>query len=391
MAAIQVLGGGSSSSSSSTPGYLYLPSGWDTGLRTAQAATKSTPWGVAFLGESTANGPSGGYMTSGWPGQIRVALQARYGRYGEAFSPAWNTHDANTATYGFTPPFTPSPDQDVTQSFTVPAGLAFVHKMPNTSTLTLSTAVACPDFDIIYDNTVAGTWTYNVDAAGAQTVTPTGNSTTAALARVQIRGLSNTIHTIVCGTQNISNTMQIAAVAAYPNGAGANGCGVYFSIKNGFDTSGYMSSPYGTGVPARFAGLGGITGFPVQPSLIFVMFGINDHPNHSPARIMHGWGQMIKALRYGKKNASIFLLSYPYPDTNYTGMVTSFGTAGSTYDNYVEAYRWLAERHGCAHLDLSTKWGGSAFADGMFTSNTDPHPSVLAHNDVANTVIPLVI
>jgi hypothetical protein len=373
---------------SSAP-YLFLPDGWDKGLRAAQDASSS--WGVAFLGESTSNGggSTGNVMTGSWPGQIRVALQAKYGRYGEAFSPDWNSHD--TAAGLVPPPFTPSPDQDVIGAFTVPAGLAHVHKMPNTSTLTLNTIVACPDYDIIYDNTTSGTWTYNPDSQGAQTVTNTGNNTTAALSRIQIRGASNAVHSIVCGSQNASNVMQVAGIAAYPSGVSATGCGVYWACKNGFDSSSYMSSPYGSGIPFRLSGQGGITGFPVQPALAVIAFGINDHPNHSPARILHGWGQMIRGLRYGYRNCSIVLVSYPYPDTSYTGVVTSFGTAGSTYHEYVYAYRRLAQTYNCAHVNIAAKWGAQAFADGMYTSNVNPHPSTAGHNDIASTILPLVI
>lgn len=374
---------------------LYLPTGWDTTWKAAKAASGASTANMAFIGDSITQGAkTTDSTTKPWTELVRTNLLLSKTLGGDYYP----THNSTAfeSTFTGTPPFV----------WNYTTSLVFNkhgwERMPGFSgttpvtTLTFTTPQACTQIDFFYVDFASGTFDYKVDGGSATTITTTktGVGTDAQIKKVSITGLANTTHTVVFGNQSTTNVMLIMGCAAYKSTS--TGLGFVRNAAAGAEANDFVGSTtwatedritFWSGVNPQSLPYGSTYtfGFPMQPHLAFISYGVNDCTNlRTPASFKRINERFIQALRLGQSNCSIVFVINCMPDTSVSD-VTSGVTNGKYWNNYITVMRELAVQYSCAFVNINSKWGLTPFGQG-FMNNNDVHPKDDGHADIANLI-----
>jgi hypothetical protein len=264
--------------------------------------------------------------------------------------------------------------------------IAYYNAGTAANAITFTTPYACTDIDIVYLDANAGTWNYAVDGGGSTPVTNTG---VGYHKRIQLTGLANTTHTIVCGTQSAANVLMIAGCITYKSrtsGIGFASTAVYGQTQDdawGQLHGGPADKPsYLQGKGAAATGFG----FPSQPSLAMLEYGINDCGNGvTVASFTDTLRRLIQALRRGQSRCSILLLGNCNPDA-VNGDLTAGNFANSAnWVQYLAAMQQTAAYFNCAFVNMHARWGETPLGQG-FVNAGGAHPNNAGHADIASVL-----
>jgi lysophospholipase L1-like esterase len=207
--------------------YLYLPDGWDAGLKNGIASSQSNagPLRIACFGDSITLGQMGtDVLLNGFPWLLRQALIQRYGLYGDHWCAAQNgTLNGTSAYFPFTFAGTGAVGQQdgygYQQAYN-PTGFGTAHditfQLVNGAPNSLSYPFTGLDIVLAHFN-ASGTFTWNVDGAGATTHTNTTND--GLLEFLPIRGLAAGSHTVVFSNTSAVTALTLAGITTYSGSA----------------------------------------------------------------------------------------------------------------------------------------------------------------------------
>lgn len=401
--------------------YLYLPPGWDAAWKAAKANSGSTAAVVSGIGDSVTGGyGSSDALSKSWWALVRAAILAESG-----MSLGGDYYDLKWAGATFT-----GPNQSVspivqhgavTTDYVSGYGSYTFYSRSTTTTLTpwltFTSPYACVAIDIVYLDFAAGApgWSYQVDGGTAVNVTTTGNGTAAAssIKKISITGLTSGVHTIAINSKGIAAGICICGFATYAQASaglrfanhGWQGMGLVASGASSQDAladttqfppdrlglhQGYTGT---TGSPTTLRGFG----FPTQPDLAIVGFGINDAIGAgSAATYRDALRRLCQALRYGKSDACSILIVGMYWGDGSTVSSTSVnngdwtGTQYPVLQDLYEAMRKVAMEYNCAYASAHTLLGRTPATNGWTTSATDGHPTDSGHSKIATLLEPVL-
>lgn len=367
--------------------FCYLPAGWNDCWEAAKAASGSTPAHLSVIGDSVSQGKS---LVTSWQGLIRSNLLNTYSLYGDFYP---TVDSAAFVASGFTnPPFV----------FNRTSGLTFNDhgwaKLPgyNGATvgtdITFTTPYACTAIDIFYWDGAVGTFEYVVDGGSPVTVNCI-EASDKVNKKISITGLANTTHVITFGNSSGVNTEVIMGCATY---TGTTGIGFSRMATGAIQAQNYANT--GTWpTEDRVIFFQGINpqklpvvsptgfGFPTQPDLAFIGFGINDcTASQTITSYNNIIRRFIQALRRGKENCSIILFGPSFPD-NVNSDVTSGSTNSANWHNYLMAMFEMAAAYNCAFVNIHAKWGEYGYTNG-FQAVNNLHPLDAGHADIASVI-----
>lgn len=392
--------------------YCYLPDGWNTAWRAAKAASGTTPASVVGIGDSvTAGFRATDAMSTSWWALLRQSLLNQGHSLGGDF------YDLMYASaYGQGPTITTPPVIQhgvVTTDYVAGYGV-FNYFSRSTGTtvapwMSVTPPYAVTGFDIIYFDFTAGTpsWTYNIDGGSNTAVNTTGPGTSAGtiVKKISIIGLTSATHTLNINTVGVVAGCCIVGVTAYASTTtglrfannGWSGMGLTASANAAntlIDTTTFPEDRMGLyqgyqGTSTSPTSLSGY-GFPAQPDLALVSFGINDAINSASVTTFHdSLRRLVQVLRYGKGDAcSILICGMYWGDGTAVGStaVNSSDWTGTPYgglQSLYEAMRQIAREYLCGYVSLHTLMGRTPATNGWTTSATDGHPTDTGHAKIA--------
>jgi GDSL-like lipase/acylhydrolase family protein len=125
-------------------------------------------------------------------------------------------------------------------------------------------------------------------------------------------------------------------------------------------------------------------GFPTQPALAFIGYGINDCANYiNPAAYGDAIQRKIIAVRRGVPAANVCLIAFCYPDP--LNSDNNLPGNGVHYSRWKQPLAALAATYGCAYVDIDAKWGATPVAQG-FQQSGNVHPTQAGSADIANVI-----
>lgn len=398
--------------------WLSLPPGWDNVWKSARNLAASTaPAHVAVIGDSNALGyASSNMLTKSFAWLLRNNLVTKYGSYGDYYPVSYSARYA-TMTSSSVPTGTMPWTFDTTWGAGTLGGLqantfgfgqtigqdagTFPQTWVNAGSGTFTTPSACTAFDIIwhdYNNAGVGTWKYSVDdAAGGGLVTVT-NGGFNSIRRIPITGQTNATHTIRFGATTTSSNNGLNGVVTYdPTNNKTKGIGfavVAAGFQKAFD---WLISPYSSpsnraaqwqGRSKTAAATEQLTGFgfPTQPHLAIIELGIVDcFTGVGLTQYRLGLRKLCDAIRRGRDNASIMFVIMPNGNQNTSDQTSPFARS-EMWSLYCDHVYSIAQEYQCAVVNFHADWMSTPVAQG-FTTTTDPHPTDLGHQTIANTLI----
>lgn len=361
---------------------VFLPTRWDEAWKAAKAAAGATPARVAFYGDSFTQGAvSTNFMAKGFTDLVRDALAAKLG-YG---ADAWlGVHNANFyPSFPGTPPFVVNNAAGI--ATTTGIGFSTIQTWASgapSPALTFVTPYACTDIDILYSDSVSGSFTYTVDGGAPVTVNTGG---TAFVKKIALTGLANTTHTIVFAGVSANGAMRIAAVACYKTKT--SGVQVFHAGASNFALGQTRAENWQAWGGKNAGGSWGTIGFPAEPDLLVLDLGVNDlnltgagTQKYGPDLVADRLRQIVRHARRARP-CSVVIVGVHVPD----GVTTD----GASYFNWPEAWpSYLRQMHrvaidqGCAFVNLQARWGETPVAKG-FTASNNAHPLDPGHADIA--------
>jgi GDSL-like Lipase/Acylhydrolase family len=363
--------------------FISLPGNWDAAWRAAKANSATTAKWMTVVADSVSDGSvADDFIAHSWVGVLKATLVARgLPLMGDFFIVA-DSLDWASSFHG-TPPFVVS---TVGRTW-ITGGLT---KMPlytaGNGTVTFTCPYACTEMDVVFYDNVAGTFTWNLDGAGAVTVVP--NCTGAGYhRRLQLSNASNIAHSIVFTGQSTGNCMFIEGVACYPTAAArTKGIGYGRCAYAGAQMLDYSIPNNPVDRAKQWQGFGAATtgfGFPTQPDLMVIQMGINDLAFLSGVGgYQRGLERVIQAARRGNPGCSVLILGVSNPDTLSTDVTsTPFANAGS-WGLYLSVMANVAVEYQCAFVNIHAKWGSTGVAQGFQTAS-EPHPTTAGQADIA--------
>lgn len=398
--------------------YCYLPTGWDAAWQAAKANSASAPATISAIGDSvTAGQGSSDALNKAWFPLLRQYLLNSGLTLGADY---FDTKYAS-GLGGPTMSSYPFVQHGVSTTDYVTSYSMYNQFTRNTTTvltpwLTFTSPYNVTGFDIIYLDYATGTpgWTYNVDGGANTNVNTTGPGTNAGsiVKKISITGLTSGIHTLNINTVGVSAACVIAGVVAYASTTaglrfanhGWPGMGLVASnptINSLADTTqlppdrlalhqGYQGT---SASPTALKGFG----FPAQPDLAIVAFGINDAVNAGSATTFRdALRRLCQVLRYGKSDAcSILICGMYWGDGSAVGAssVNSSDWTGTQYpalEDFYEVMRRVAREYNCGYVTVHTMLGRTPVANGWTTSATDGHPTDAGHSKIATLLEPLL-
>ncbi|GEM_PF-2005469 len=378
--------------------WLYLPDGWDEAWKAARAASSATPAWITVLGDSISAGlASTDVVNNAWPARLRAKLVAAgYPWYGD-FWPTTHSQDwwsaKSLGAFAGTPPWVVSSANRTWSNWGY--GQTPLYTGAAAGALQFTTPYACSALDLVYfDNYGDGsTWQVVLDGGAPQTVTLSGTS--GRFKRLAISGLSNTTHTLSCGSQSADNRMQVMGVCTYADPTRGLGLGrVAYPTATLWELTNGQNAPGDKIITWQGFFAGGATGFgfPTQPSLAIIALGVNDcqNPDRGVAQYAHGLRRLVQAFRRGVDNASILLLAPSNPDGVSSDVTGGLFANSDNWHLYLAAMVQIARSYGCALLSLHGKWGELGVAKGVQTA-TNPHPTDAGHQDIADTLAAILV
>lgn len=415
------------------PSWIRLPNNWYSGpWFAAKSAKFAFPAWVLFDGDSVTNGvnpANNGFLATGWPDQLRTLFLNSSGAsvYGDFYS-GWSYNSGAGATNpvaeGF-PAFSGGSTTYEGGFGTVLApsgGLVWIQTI-DTSQIPGWTNGNCTGFDFLHYDWGACTWQFLIDGGkgGSPTVTGAtwngsawvvtntgGGATTGNVKKVVVRGLSSGTHTIQWGQISSAGNMIPIGVSLFTGRS--NGVGFVRSAYSGRRAVD-AATPAGTNLgyaatvtsfpsdkaslwsgsgPAN--GTAQITptpfGFPTQPSLAFLAYGINDAANYiSPEAYGDALERKIIAYRRGVSGCNVCLIAFSYPDPHNSD--NNLSGNGNRYNRWKRVMAAVAESYNCAYVDIDAKWGGTPVAQGFQVSG-NVHPTKAGSADIANTIASII-
>lgn len=385
-----------SSTAPATSPAISTPAGWDAAWRTALANRLNAPAKVLLIGDSIAAGQIAPRTAQQFDEILASTLRARYSTWGDYYS--------NMAIWDQTgPPYSLWGPLTGGGVFT---GFGW-HIMTMSSTLAgslqgVTAQYASTALDILYVDSIAGSWQYQIDGGAWQTVTNTGGGTPAStsIKRISLTGLPNAIHALNWGNQSAANVAMLAGIAAYSGQSGGIGfarmVGAGWALNNLRDPntpSNRLSlfsnkSPQNDATPIG----AGTFGFPLGAHLAILELFANDVAGdggaNSVASFIETYSVLIQMLRVAQPGCSILFLIPAYPNANWTDNSTGFANQ-MLAQSYVHAICALAAEYNCAVLDIGPRWGPTPVARG-YQQAGNIHPIAAGHASIANEVLALI-
>lgn len=392
--------------------YAYLPDGWDTAWQTAKALSGTEPVAITAIGDSvTAGQGSSNILQTSWFALLRQKLLLTNTLGGDHYG--WLYGPSSTS--GYNPVGTPI---NVPGTFGVDYDWNYLAQnscisnlQTETPLMSVTPSYRVVGFDILYLDITPGSWTYNVDGGANTTVTTTGNGTKAAstVKKASVTGLTLGTHTLNINSFSSSYRCNIIGVTAYAstsNGLlfanmGSSGMGLvngYTSGDNNLATTGsfppdrialYQGYQGTTAAPSALTGLG----FPMQPKLGILSFGINDAYNGTTGtQFRDSLMSLVMSLRFGQANnaCSIIICAMWAPDGNGADSThvqnNDYGGGASPYKDIRTAMLQVAQLQGCAYLDVHGLFGQYPVSSGLVTSTSNLHPTNLGHETIFQLV-----
>lgn len=391
-----VVGGMGAGYAPATSPAIYTPAGWDAAWRTALANRLNAPAKVLLIGDSIAAGQIAPRTAQQFDEILASTLRTQYGTWGDYYSnmAIW---DQSGPPYSLWGPLTGGG---------VFTGFGW-HIMTMSTTLAgslqgFTTQYASTTLDILYVDSIAGTWQYQIDGGAWQTVTNTGGGTPAStsIKRISLTGLPNAIHALNWGNQSAANVAMLAGVATYSGQSGGIGfarmVGMGWALNNLRDpnTPNNRLSLFSNKSPQNDATpIGaGTFGFPLGPHLAILELFANDVASdggtNSVASFIETYAVLIQMLRVAQPGCSILFLIPAYPNANWTDNSTGFANQ-MLAQSYVHAILALAAEYSCAVLDIGPRWGPTPVARG-YQQAGNIHPIAAGHASIANEVLALI-
>jgi hypothetical protein len=414
--------------------FVTAPLDWDRGYRIAQArnAAGGGPIRVWLQGHSIMSGHKATITaTDCFRWLIRNFLVAKYGRSADFFPVTLSDHFNEmlgvgvggplTWTGGGAPPwlFSVSPLANAPLGFLFGndrvgyvAGSPFAQRLPysgmggdciwfngpaaGTTVATFQHSAAtwlenCQAYDVVAPNLTAGAvLTYNVNGAGANTITLTADQ------RIQIiqaaTGLAAGRYDTVFKTSGLiaSGSAWLSGVVAHATTRGAPGVQIAHLAANSAVLSNMDSKYISSTLLALDAATGtpGLGGFPLKPDLIISDMLLSDSGTYSPDVSTQRFAQFVEACRRANPYVSIiFLIDYnPNGVTTDSPAVFSYSFG---YPTHVETLKAVADQLACSLVNIHDAWQGRGAASGYITSG-DIHPLNPGHLAAFNLVSPLL-
>ena len=385
--------------------FLSLPAGWDAAWRAAKANVGSSRVNVVGIGDSILAGQNAtDIMIDSWWARLRSSLLAANSNLfgGDHYDLLYSAlYGMPTATY----PLTVS--SSATGYYCGFNYAAFSNGTNVNGFVACTPPYAVNGFDILYIDFSSGSWTYNVDGGANTTVTTIGpgNAAGATVKKVSITGLTFGTHTLnINGNTSAGNTCNILGVTAYAASSGlcfANMGWAGMGLVTGQQANNAISDT-GKFPPDRLAlyqGYQGTTasptslfglGFPAQPDLAIIAFGVNDaNQGVARANFRDALERLVWSLRYGKNDACSIIIAAMY--TTDGTLTTSTSVANQDYTNNVATdYRDLcaamvevAQTQGCAYVDVHGMFGRQPVTNGWIHSTSDIHPTTSGYQKIA--------
>lgn len=369
--------------------YLYLPEGWDGAWKLAKAASSGTPAWMTVLGDSITQGAfATAWNTGGWYGLVRDNLIARgLIRHGDLWSPADSLDFISS--YGGTPPFTVSATNRTWRNWGF--GNAPTYTGAASEVVTFDTPYACTAMDFHTNNFAAGDLSYNIDAAGAVTITSTTDRWNK---KTSVSGLANTTHQVKFSQASVTNAMALTGITTYANPS----AGIGFARQAASGNPGYIYRINGSPVDMAAIWQGRTTslttgyGGPTQPALAIIALGINDCQSSfgfGPWEFYEVLRRLITAFRRGSPGCSILIIGYSNPDSVYCDLSSGLFTNPQHWPLYLDAMARASAAYRCAFVNIHAKWGATPVAQGFMT-NGSAHPNDAGHADIANVLTPIL-
>jgi hypothetical protein len=413
----------------------FLPNNWYSGAWfTAENAGFPSPTWILFDGDSImegVNAVNAGYIANGWPDKLREMILTTANTpvlYGDfypfwAYTPGSGGLDflyegfgavlGGSAEYegGFGTLLTPG---TITNWFqTVSTG-----QIPGWSKGLVT------GFDIVYYDYGVCTWGFDIDGGQGGTPTVVGavwNGTTmyanttvgggpgsGQVKKVTVRGLTAGTHVIRYGQVSATGSMMPIGMSLF---TGAT-TGVGF-VRNCYAARRMVdaATPAGVGIgyanqasafPADrislWSGAGQTTGtvqitpvpfgFPTQPSLAFIGWGINDAATWiNPQSFADALERRIIAIRRGVPNANIVIVAHAYPDNRNSD--NNLAGNGGHWGRYKAVMAALAASYSCAYVDIDSRWYGNPVAQGFMVSG-DVHPTNAGNLNIAQIISEMI-
>jgi lysophospholipase L1-like esterase len=394
-----------------SPQYCYLPSQWDTAWKNAKATIANQKVSVVGIGDSiTAGQGSTNILSASWWALLRSAILAANSNllggdhYGMIYGPA---------SIGYNPAGSPLTVNGVKGTNYDWNYNAFNSSVSNTTAQTpfisVTPSYAVIGFDVLYLDLSPGSpaWTYNIDGGSNTNVVCSGDGTAAnsQIKKVSITGLAAGTHTLNINAFSSGYRCNIVGVTAYAATSGlcfanmgSSGMGLvngYTSSQNNLtDTTGYPPDRLAlyqgyTGTTASPSALSGL-GFPTQPDLAIIAFGVNDAYNGTTLTQMRdSIARLVWSLRYGKSDAcSIVIVAMFAPDgtasTSTSVAKNDYGSGATAYRDLRAAMLQVAQAEMCAFVDVHGLFGRFVVTNGWITSTSDLHPAPAGHLKIAN-------
>jgi hypothetical protein len=396
---------------------IYLPDGWDAGYKAARVAAPTAPLRALAIGDSITLGtPAGNVLTDsgydwiadGWFDKVVRGLIDRYDLIdGGAFFSPLSEGQFVTVTPIFQTPLYAGGGANGAEPFLQVSGIGRVGDSngwwrqawwTDTTAMT-TTGTALMRFnppagtlrlDVISANRGAGTYRVNVlgtPGAGDQTITLTA-SDGSVQANTVYSSASPLAQFVYFGGQSGSGIMRVNGVMAYKHAtAGIQ----YGRMAYGGRTFGEFAQVAGSLVPTDkpkglFRTDDGYTGFPRNPSLVFLAAGINDNSQglqaYGPDGYRAGLERTIQWIRRYTPTASI-CIALPWHSTD--GDDQQNQVNNESWGAFCLAARVVAERWNAAFLDFQPLFGLTPVADGYVT--TDAHPTRAGYTKIADTIL----
>lgn len=370
--------------------WLTQPPNWDYGLLTALMNAGATPARILALTDSLGQGFSVPSVTdwalNGYIGQLATALWARFGQAGE-YEPTANSTSFQSTYAGrqYWTAFAASAAWNVW-------GLG---RAPTWAATGVDLVTFTYPYDVLssrffYVDNTAGTWTYQIGAAGAVTVT---NTDSKAVKFIDL-GAQSAGTVVVFGHQSITQCFA-------PNGMHlrkqATGVELYRATYTGASAGEWFRTQY---YPANKAVLwqgntalaapynAGNLGPPTQPHVAIIELGLNDAntqlstaPTGGLYRFQRGLQRLCAAFRRGYADCSIVIVAAPSPDKDSSDLVltTNFYGSDGTWPYYVETMAKVAHEFGALFVNLHAAVGETPVADLKY-GGTSIHPNQAGHD-----------
>ncbi len=366
--------------------FCYVPNGWDTAWRAALANRAVTPASVVALGDSMTVGTGAdvaNLFTQPYFWLLRATLISSYGLN----SDSWLFANDGLITPGILT-FGGS-----WSSGSAYGGHANVFPSNTSSTVTIAPPSAFTAFDFVHVPFVNGsTLTYAIDGGATNTINVATNGGYAV--RVSVTGLANTTHSVAFANISAGSATQFQAFITYPSGTATSGISFFNCSRTGAGCAGYRTGrnwqgAISSGTPTGF-------GLPYRADLMMVNMGVNEllgpgGQKLDPEDYHYTWRKTIQALRRGTPNASVLLIAACVPESvsSDAGDWSTAGANSQWWQLYTDRLHMLGLAFNCAVVNFGAKWGETPLGQG-FLQTTNVHPTIVGHQDMANTILPLI-